>query len=216
MIDTLDLIESLAAAAVPVKRLSSPWARTGMWLALAIGLIGVLALLHGARPDLAVRVQQSEFRVSVAASLLTGVLAALAALMTSLPDRSRLWLLLPVPSACLWVSSIGYGCLTDWVRLDLEGMHWGETLSCFMTLLVSSIPLSALMFWMMRHAARLRPGGPAMCAGVAVAAVTATALSLLHQFESSIMILIWNFGTVAVVVSADAAIGRKVVSGQGP
>lgn len=216
MIGTPDLIESLATTAAPIKRLRSPWARTGTWLALAIGLIGVLALLHGPRPDLAVRLHQSEFRVSVAASLLTGVLAALAALMATLPDRSRWWLLLPVPAAGLWMSSIGYGCLTDWVRLDMTGLHWGEAISCFVTLLVSSVPLSALMFWMMRHAARLRPRGPIICAGVAVAALTATALSVLHQFDASVMILMWNFGAVIAVIAVDAVVGRKVISRLGP
>lgn len=213
MIHTSDLIESLVTATMPIRRLPSPWARTGTWLVLAVALTGMLALVHGLRPDFAVRMQQSEFRVSLLASLLTGALAALAALMTSLPDRSRVWLLLPVPTAVLWMSAIGYGCLTDWVRLDTAQMHWDEVLSCFLTLLLSSVPLSALMFWMIRHAARLRPRGPILCAGAAVAALTATALSLLHQFDASIMILLWNFGTVALVTAVDTAVGRRVVSG---
>ena len=209
------MIESLVGTATPVRRLASPWARTGVWLTLAFALIGVLALFHGVRPDFAERMRQSDFRLAVVASLLTGASAALAALISSLPDRSRLWLLLPLPSAGLWVSTISYGCLTDWVSLDDAGMHAGETMRCFATLLLSSVPLSALMFWMVRHAARLRPRGPIVCAGAAVAALTATALSLLHQFDASIMILMWNFGAAALVVAVDAVIGHRVMSGFG-
>jgi hypothetical protein len=40
------------------------------------------------------------FATSIAAALATGVLAAVAAFHISLPDRSRLWLLLPA-SSCL-------------------------------------------------------------------------------------------------------------------
>ena len=39
------------------------------------------------------------------------MLAAVAAFMVSLPDRSQRWLLLPVPTLVLWVGTVGYGCL---------------------------------------------------------------------------------------------------------
>jgi hypothetical protein len=211
MTATPDLIERLAAEAQPVRRLPPPWRRTAAWLALAMGLIAVLALLHGPRPDLAARIAQPSFCLGVAASLLTGALAALAAFTASLPDRTRLWLLLPLPAAALWVGSIGYGCLTDWVRLDTSGMHPGETARCFLTLLLSSVPLSLLMFRMLRHAGRLRPRGPVLCGAGAVAALTATALAVLHEFDASAMVLLWQFGTAALVLAADAAIGRRTV-----
>src|ERR1700687_3836516 len=114
MITTPDLIEALAANVTPVRRLRPPLARATSWLSLAAVILVLLAVSHGARPDLAQRLQQPMFVVGIAASLLTGVLAAMASFLVSLPDRSRGWLLLPLPALVVWISTIGYGCLTDW------------------------------------------------------------------------------------------------------
>ena len=78
MTPTEDLIEHLVARAAPVRRARGPLARAGLWLALALGVVGVLALLHGPRPDLAARLAEPAFRVSLAAAVLTGALAAVA------------------------------------------------------------------------------------------------------------------------------------------
>jgi len=64
---------------------------------------------------------------------------------------------------------------------------------------------------MLRHAAALRPTPAILCGALAVAALSACALSLLHIFEASAMILLWHFGTVALVMGVDAAVGRRVL-----
>lgn len=211
MTRTLDLIDSLVAAATPVKRLPSPWARTAVWLLFAAAVIAALVLLHGVRPDWDLRIQQLAFRLGMLASLATGALAALAAFIASLPDRSRLWLLLPLPAACVWVSTIGLGCLTGWVGTVGSGIEPYEVARCFSTLLLSSLPLSVLMFWMLRHTVVLRPIGPILSAGLAAGALTATALSVVHAFDASALILVWNFGAAGLVMAVDAAVGRGVM-----
>ena len=107
MIKTPDLIASLAANATPVRRLRPPVMRAACWLLLAAVVLTLLAVNQGIRPDLVQRLQEPAFAVSMAASLLTGVLATIAAFLVSLPDRSRLWLLLPLPAliACSRMSA---------------------------------------------------------------------------------------------------------------
>lgn len=212
MTRTVDLIDRLVITTTPVKRLAPPWMRAGTWLLLALVVILALTALHGVRPDFAERIREPVFRFSIAASLLTGALAAFAALISSLPDRSRLWLLLPLPSAGVWLSTIGYGCLTNWVALDPQTLDSNEILQCFQTLLISSIPLSITMFWMLRHVAPLQPGGPILCASMAVGALTATALLLLHPFDASVMILLWTLGATALIVTVGCTVGRKMLS----
>jgi hypothetical protein len=210
MITTPDLIEALAANATPVRRLRPPLARATGWLSLAAVILVLLAVSHGARPDLAQRLQQPMFVVSIAASLLTGVLAAIASFLVSLPDRSRGWLLLPLPALVVWISTIGYGCLTDWVDFDAGTLRMGEAARCFATLVLTSVPLSLLMFVMLRHAAPLRPMPVALTGSLAVAAVTASALSLFHEFDATVMILMWNLGAAALLVGLGALLGRKM------
>ena len=212
MTETPDLIEALVARAQPVRRLRPPAVRACFWLALAVAVVAVIGAGQGMRPDLWEQAQYTAFLVCEAASLLTGVLAAAGCLLASLPDRSRWWLLLPAPALLVWFSTIGFGCLTDWIGMGPGGLPWGELMRCFSTLLLVSVPLSLALFTLLRHAARLRPAPVTMTAGLAVAAFAATALSLLHQIDASAMVLVWNLGIAAVIVAVQGAAGRRVLA----
>ncbi|KUM25596.1 hypothetical protein AU467_25850 [Mesorhizobium loti] len=211
MIKTSDLITSLATDLAPVRRLRPPLTRATCWLMLAAAVMALLAVGQGLRPDLAQRLGDPVFVVSMIASLLTGVLAAIAAFLVSLPDRSRLWLLLPAPALVLWLSNIGYQCLYRWVDLSPDGISFGETARCFATLVLTSLPLSLAMMMMLRYAALLRPTATSVMGSLAVAAITATALSLFHTLDATVMILMWNVGTALVLVGLGSLFGRRML-----
>ena len=210
MIKTPDLIASLAANATPVRRLRPPVMRAACWLLLAAVVLTLMADNQGIRPDLVQRLQEPAFAASMAASLLTGVLATIAAFLVSLPDRSRLWLLLPVPALIAWLSNVGYQCLTQWVAIGPDGMSFGEAARCFATLVLTSLPLSLAMLVMLRYAAPLRPIAATFMGSLAVAAITATALSLFHAIDATVMILMWNFGTAVLFVGLAGVFGRRM------
>jgi hypothetical protein len=212
VIATPDLIESLAANAAPVRRLRPPLARAALWLALAIAILVLLAIGRGVRPDIADRLRQWVFLVGLAAALLTGVLASIAAFLVSLPDRPLRWLLLPAPAAAVWAATIGYGCLTNWISLGPDGIEMGESLRCFSTLAMTSVPLSVALVFMLRHAAPIRPTSVTMMGGLAVAGMAAAALSLFHDLDATIMVLIFNLGTAAAMVGLGGVFGRKAFS----
>ena len=216
MITTPDLIGALAANLAPVRRLRPPVTRALSWLLLAALLLAVLAVSQGIRPDLAQRLHGPSFILGVAGASLTGILAAVAAFMLSLPDRSRFYLLLPAPALVLWLSTIGYQCLTNWVSLEPNGIHLGETAQCFATLVLTSLPLSLAMLVMLRYAAPLRPIAVTLTGSLAVAAITATALSLFHELDATVMILMWNLGVAALFVGLGGAFGEKMLSWAAP
>lgn len=216
MITTPDLIDSLARGVTPVRRLRPPLVRALGWLLLAAVILGLLAISQGIRPDLSQRLQQTQFVISLVGALLTGASAAIAAFMLSLPDRSRLWLALPAPALCAWLATIGYQCLTNWVTLDPNGMRLGETARCFATLVLTSLPLSLALLVMLRYAAPLRPTAATLEGSLAVAAITATALSLFHPLDATVMILIWNLGVAALMVGMGTLCGRRMFSWVAP
>lgn len=216
MITTPDLIDSLAATLSPVRRLRPPLLRAAAWLCLAGAILALLAISQGVRPDLSQRLGEAGFSIGIAAALLTGVTAAIAAFMLSLPDRSRWWAALPVPMLVVWLSTVGYQCLTDWVEFAAEGVRLGESARCFATLVLTSMPLSLAMLVMVRYAAPLRPASVTLTGSLAVAAITATALMLIHEFDATLMILMWNFGTAAVIVGLGAMFGGRMFSWVAP
>jgi hypothetical protein len=203
------LIDALVARAAPVRRLRSPWLRALQWLALAAVVLAFMALVHGVRSDLTEHLRQGGFLMGLGAALATGMLAAIAAFMISLPDRSPWWMLLPMPTLAIWVSSIGYGCLTDWVNVGPDGVQLGETARCFATLLLTSVPLAIAMAAMLRYAVLLRANTVTFLGTLAVAAMTAFALSLDHDLDASAMILIWNIGVAALITGIGSLLGRR-------
>ncbi len=210
MTTTPDLIDTLVACATPVRRLRPPLVRAGLWLLFAAFLLGVIGIAHGLRPDIFECVRQPRFVVAMFGALATGILAAVASFRVSLPDSSRRWLLLPLPALALWVSVIGYGCLTDWVSIGSDGVRLGEAARCFATLLLTSVPLSVAMLVMLRYASRLRPTEVSLMGGLAVAAVTSFALSLFHDLDATVMILVWNLGSAAILAALSAVFGRSM------
>ena len=49
-------------------------------------------------------------------------------------------------------------------------------------------------------------------AGLAVAALTSTAMSLLHPLDATLMVLIWNIGASVAIVLVEAALGGRAMA----
>jgi len=209
---TPDLIDALVETATPVRRLRPPIDRAGLWLAFAAIVLGLIAIAHGVRPDFSDCMRQPLFVLGMLGALATGILAAVASFRLSLPDSSRLWIVLPLPALALWVATIGYGCLTDWVSIGPDGIRLGEAIRCFATLLMTSVPLSIAMLVMLRYTALLRPIEVSVLGGLAIAAVTAFALSLFHDLDATVMILIWNLGAAALIATLGSLFGRSMLT----
>jgi hypothetical protein len=207
---TRDLIDTLVECATPVRRLRPPIVRAMLWLAFAGLVLALIAAGNGVRTDLMARLGEPKFAASMGAAFLTGILATIAAFMISLPDRSRWWLLLPLPAVAMWITTIGYGCFADWVSPGPDGIRLGEEARCFALLVLTSVPLATALAAMLRHAALLRSGAVAVMGGLAVAAITASALSLFHDHDATVLILVWNLGTVALITGLGALFGRGI------
>ena len=216
MVTTPELIDQLSARLTPVRRLRPPLLRAGQWLLLAAIVVALLVLLLGTRPDLAVRLRQPVFALTLAGAFLTGVLAAIAAFHLCLPDRSRLWLLLPAPALIFWAATIGYGCLTDWVTITPDQVRLGKTMECFAMLLAITVPAATVLFAMLRRAALLHPTMVGMTAGLAMAGVAATGMAILHDLDATVMVLSWNLGVAALMVVLGAAFGRRTIGRVAP
>jgi hypothetical protein len=198
---TADLIDRLATAARPVRRLAPPTVRALLWLAVAATFVGVAASIAGIRPGLAAEFDDPRFAIGRGAALATAITAALASFQLSVPDRSARWLWLPLPFAALWLGAMGVGCIADWLAEGPQGLTLGHSADCFVAILTTSVPLGALLLVMVRHAGPVRPVATALAAGLALAAVGEGGLTLYHDVDASLMDLLIHLAAIAVVIA---------------
>jgi hypothetical protein len=194
------LIERLTADAAPVRRLRPPMQRAGLWL-LAAGAAGVAAiLLFADLAEFSERVGKTALAVEWIATLITGIVAVVAAFQLSLPDRSPAWALLPVPSLIVWIGSSGYSCYRNWIAAGPGGWELGESANCLVFILAVCVPLSLSILLVLRRALPLDPLRVAAMAALGVAALAAGALQFFHPFDVTFVDLGVHLGTVGLVV----------------
>jgi hypothetical protein len=210
MTTTPELIDDLVSCASPVRRLRPPVERALLWIGLAALILALISFEHGVREDLAERLRQPTFAIGIVAAAVTGILSAIAEFTISIPDRSRRWVLLPVPALVVWVSTISYECFADWISIGPNGVRMGEALSCFASLVLTSVPLGIVLIIMLRYAALVHSGSVAMLGGLAVAAITSTALAIFHDLDATVMILVWNLGTAALITAVGCTLGPRL------
>jgi hypothetical protein len=90
-------------------------------------------------------------------------------------------------------------------------MMMGETIRCFATVVLTSLPLWLLMLLMLRRSGAVRRFLPLLAGSLAVAGAAGGAMNMLHTLDASAMILFWNFGTGAAIVLVSALFSQPLL-----
>jgi hypothetical protein len=205
------LIEELAASAAPVKRLKPPMWRASAWLAVVFALIACAVFGLSNLHLFMERAQDPKLVLELIGTALTGILAVVAAFYLSLPDRSPLWGLLPIPPFALWLGSSGYNCYRHWITYGPDGWGLGDSAACFRFILLASIPLGISLVLILRRACPLAPVRVALMGGLGVAAISAFVLQFFHPFDVTFMDLGVHLVAVGLVAAlAGAAEGMTL------
>ena len=206
-----NLIKSLGAQASPVRRLWSPGWRTVGWVVLIAAIAAYLLHRYGMGGMMQRWSNAPDQAWASICSVVTGVTAAFAAFVVAVPGRHRAWMWLPVPSAVLWLGASGWGCLTHWSHVfDGAGVMPGGA-DCLAFIVLSSVPLSALLIWLLRRACPLRPVLAACMIGLASAATSAALLSIFHPYSVAAGDLLMHGFAILLVVGANAAMGGRLL-----
>jgi hypothetical protein len=205
------LVQSLGANLRPVRRLARPGLRVLLWLAI-IGAV-VLALVMVSDVGAMIRriLAAPDMCLAVLGSMLTAVLAAIAALQLCLPDRRVAWALLPLPAVLLWIGASGMGCLRPWSVPDAYPMPPGQTAHCLIFILCVSLPLSLVFIAMLRRGFSLRPNLTAIIGGLACASAAATLLNFIHPYDAAAADLAVHALAVAFVIFINAILGGRIL-----
>jgi len=210
--DTDQLIETLTAQMRPVTPLAAPSVRFAVWCAFAALIVAGNFLYYPLREDLLEQVQVMRFSVELAAAALTGLCAGYGAFMTALPDRPLRWAYLPLVPGAIWLASLGAGCYSDFVTRGADGFALGPSFHCFKFVSFTGLAMTLPLIYMLRHAARIRPGETAFLAGLASASLAAALLTLFHDLDTSLMVLVWHGSAITLLSCGTYLLRRPLLS----
>lgn len=206
---TDELIRHLVEESGHVRPLPRPWTRTLSWLALSLPYVALVVLVVSPRADLIEKLSDIRFFVEQTAAIATGISAAAAAFSTVIPGHSRKTTLLPLLPLAVWLGSLLQG---TWQQFRLDGLLFQQEWVCFPAIvLVGSVPAIALIC-MLRRGAPLMPCTTVALGGLAAAGLGDFGLRLFHPQDASLMVLIWQFGSVAILTGLAGCAGRYVLN----
>lgn len=205
------LIGQLSADLRPVRRVPPPAVSALFWLLIVVAIGAVLATFADTGAMWRRITAIPDMELAVLGSIATAVTAAIAAFELSLPDRSRAWALLPLPTAVAWIAGSGLGCLRAYVLPGTHVAAIGETRDCLLFIVALSAPLAAMLIIMLRRAYSLTPALTAAMAGLASASAAATLLNFFHPFDAAAVDLAVHALAVGLVIAAAWMFGGRAL-----
>lgn len=170
-----------------------------MWLALSIPYLAFAVLVMSPRGDLPSKMSDLRFAIEQLSALATGLAAAAAAFATTVPGYQRKFLVLPLLPLAAWLGSLGHGCIQDWLQFGAHGLSLRPDWRCFPVIVfIGAVPAMAMAV-MLRRGAPLTPRLTMALGGLAAGGLGNFGLCLVHPQDASVMVLVWQVGTVFVV-----------------
>lgn len=210
-VDTGKLIEVLGKSAARVRPLPNVWIRAASWLALAVPYLALILLVVSPRADLMAKFSEWRFAIEQFAALATSITATVAAFATTIPGYNRKILLLPVFPIALWLGSLGQGCIQAWTQPGFGSVLLQPDWFCFPAIMLVGMMPALTMAIMLRRGAPLTPCITAGLGGLAAAGLGNFGLRLFHPQDASLMVLVWQVGTVLVLTLLAGRAGRYVL-----
>jgi len=182
------------------------------WLLVAIPYVALVVFVVSPRADLISKASEWRYVIEQVAALATGMTAATAAFASVVPGYDRKFLFLPALPLAVWLGSLGEGCVQDWIQLGPNGLSLQPDWFCFPAIvLVGAVPAIAMAV-MLRRGAPLTPHITTAIGGLAAAGLGNFGLRLFHSQDASLMVLVWQVGTVFILTTIAAWAGHYLLN----
>lgn len=206
-----ELVRRLALNAKPVRRLPHPFSRTAAWVLVSLTYAAGLVFTLGLRQDFPARIAEPRFLMEFSAAALTAMMAAAAAFCSTCPGRPLWERLAPFPFLALWLACIGEGCRRELSAVGVGALHLNMEFNCIWEIMAASAAPAMLMLFMVRRGAPIAPHLTTGLSALAALSLSGAVMLLVHRQESSIMVLVWQFGAVVLLSSFAALFGRRLI-----
>jgi hypothetical protein len=209
--DTSKLIQRLAEQIEPVRPLPVPLIRTAKWLIISAPYVALVALLMTPRQDLLLKLSESRYVVEQLSALAVAFAAATAAFAATVPGYDRK-IFLPILPLSLWLATLGHGCIQDWLHNGRDGLAIRPDWMCLPAIaLIGALP-AVTMAVMLRRGAPLRPHLTSALGGLAAAGLGSFGLRLTESQDASVMVFVWQVGSVVVLSALAASVGNYLLN----
>ena len=210
--NTEDLIASLAAGSgTPTQRLGPPSARLAVWIAVSLPWIALVVALMGLRPDLAEKLKDYSWISEQGAALVVALTAAMAAFCATVPGRPVWERAVPVVPLLVWLGTLGVGCMEEFLAAGPQGLEFQTDWACLPGIVMVAAVPGVAMALMVRRGAPTAPVLSVGLGGLAAAALADFGLRLFHATDASLMVIVWQVGTVALLTMLSAVLGRRLL-----
>jgi hypothetical protein len=212
---TGELIQILVEDCMPVRPLPRPWIRAAEWLVVALLYVALVVFVVSPRADLAAKISDWRFVVEQVLALSTGMAAAAAAFVMIIPGYGRKFLALPFLSLSIWFATLGQAYIQDnigdWARLDPDGLSLHPDWYCVPAIMLAGSVPAIAMTMMLHRGVPLTLHLTAVHGGLAAAAIGAFGVRFFCTQDGSLMVLVWQFGTVCVLSALAGCAGHHVL-----
>jgi hypothetical protein len=206
---TDELIDRLGRDMTVTRPLPTPGMRTAVWMVWALSYLILVAVMMFAVMSSAGVTPTPLYLVQQSAALVTGIMAARAALASVIPGANdRVWVL-PAIGVATWAAALLWAGVLDLQASGALGVTSQSDWPCVASMTVGGLLVGAPLAWMLRRGAPLTPNltlGLAALAALSVANIEAC-LTRPHAF--ALTVLLWHGGTVAAIVTLCALVGHR-------
>ena len=206
---TDELIDRLGRDVTVAQPLPAPGIRTAMWTVWAVSLLLVAAVMMFAVMSSAAVTLTPLYLVQQSVALVTGIMAARAALASVIPgSNKRVWVL-PAIGAAVWGGSLLWAGMLDLQASGTMGVTSQRDWPCVVSMTVGGLVVGSPLIWMLRRGAPLTPGLTAFLAALAALSFANIEACLTRPHAFALTVLLWHGGTIAAVAALCALTGRR-------
>ena len=206
---TDDLIDRLGRDVTVARPLPTPGMRTAVWMVWAVSYLIVVAVMMFAVMSPAGVTPTPLYLVQQSAALVTGIMAARAALASVIPGANdRVWVL-PAIGVATWAAALLWAGVLDLQVSGTLGVTSQSDWPCVASMTVGGLLVGAPLAWMLRRGAPLTPHLTAFLAALAALSVANIEACLTRSHAFALTVLLWHGGTVVAIAALCALMGHR-------